>query len=189
MLDFEAELNRLLSQESEPLPPDEWTELARAEQALLNKVSKKQSELGVQVEEIYDLVQETTQLRNALKAEADRAFSLAGAIVGLCDLLEDIYAYAVSGGDEEWARQMSLIWKNAGRRLEAGGIIRLGEVGQPLDPSIHTVLSAAPSKFPRECLARVLQSGYRYQGAVLRKASVVLSLGEEETTNEPYRGD
>jgi molecular chaperone GrpE (heat shock protein) len=61
---------------------------------------------------------------------------------------------------------------------------RLGEEGQLLDPEIHRVQTAAASPLPREHVARVLQSGYRYLGDVLRRAAVIISTGEESAEEE-----
>lgn len=179
MLDFKQELNHLLEQEAHPLPGDALAETALAGQRLLTTLGKKQSELSLQVEEIYDIVgnMDTAALQEAMLAEKQRADSLAEAAVGLCDILEDFCAYARDSGDAALERQGRMMWDNAGSLLERCGFARLGEAGQPLDPEIHTVRSAAASSLPREHVARVLQSGYRYRGTVARKAAVVASLG------------
>jgi molecular chaperone GrpE (heat shock protein) len=179
MINFEAELNKLLERESGPLPQSELAELAAAEQKLLASLYQKQTDLSLQVEEIYDLAKEadTRVLQEALEAEKTRANRLAGAAVGLADMLEDFCVYAGESGSEELAAQAVLLWKNSGALLGGCGITRLGEEGQPLDPEIHTVKAAAPSPLPREYVARVLQSGYRYLGEVVRKAAVQVSTG------------
>jgi molecular chaperone GrpE (heat shock protein) len=55
----------------------------------------------------------------------------------------------------------------------------LGEAGESLNPRIHTVQASVESPLPQEQVVRVLQSGYAYQNAVLRKAAVVVSRGQE----------
>lgn len=182
MLDFKRELNRLLEQEAHPLQGDALAETALAGQRILTALGKKQSELSMQVEEIYDIVEslDTAALQEALRAETQRADTLAEAAVGLCDILEDFCAYSRESGNEELEKQGQMMWSNAGRLLERCGFARLGEDGQPLDPEIHKVRSAAASPVPREHVARVLQSGYRYRGAVVRRAAVVASKGMEE---------
>jgi molecular chaperone GrpE (heat shock protein) len=99
-------------------------------------------------------------------------------------MLEDFCAYARQSGSEALEHQARLLWKNSDVLLEGCGITRLGEEGQPLDPAIHTVQAAAPSAFPREHVAQVLQSGYRYLGALVRRAVVVVSAGTQETEQE-----
>lgn len=186
MLDFKHELHKLLQQETQPLPQDELAEIAQAGRLLLSSLNKKQSDISLQVEEIYDIVgnMDTAALQEALQAEKGRAGELAAAVVGLCDILEDFRAYAAGAGEPELEEQARLMWKNAGRLLERCGFIRLGDEGQPLDPEIHTVQSAVSSPVPREHVARVLQSGYRHLGTVVRRATVVVSKGMEDITNE-----
>jgi molecular chaperone GrpE (heat shock protein) len=189
MMDFEAELNKLLARESGPLPQSELAELAAAEQNLFASLNQKQTDLSLQIEEIYDLAKEadTRVLQEALETEKIRANRLAGAAVRLSDMLEDFCVYAAESGSEELAAQAVLLWKNSGALLEGCGITRLGEEGQPLDPEIHTVKAAAPSFLPREHVSRVLQSGYRYLGEVVRKAAVLVSTGTSPPNVEDVR--
>jgi molecular chaperone GrpE (heat shock protein) len=186
MLDFKRELNKLLDQETRPLPKDEFAEIALAGQRVLAALDKKQSEISLQVEEIYDIVgnMDTAALQETLQSERRRADVLAGAVVGLCDSIEDFCAYAGDSGDTALAEQARVMWNNSADLLARCGFVRLGDVGRPLDPEIHTVQSAAPSSFPREHVTRVLQSGYRYLGTVVRKAVVVVSKGTEEKPDE-----
>jgi molecular chaperone GrpE (heat shock protein) len=185
-VDFEAELEKLLAREGEPLPGSELVEFAAAEREFLTALNKKHTDLSLQVEEIYDLVKEgdTRVLQETLEAEQNRSGRLAGAAVGLCDLLEDFCAYARQSGSGDLEQEARLLWRNSGALLESCGITRLGEEGQPLDPAIHRVQAAVPSALPREHVTRVLQSGYRYLGAIVRRAVVVVSAGQEETEEE-----
>jgi molecular chaperone GrpE (heat shock protein) len=186
MLDFKQELSKLLEQEAQGLPKDEFAEIALAGRQILVSLDKKQAGLSLQVEEIYDILgnMDITALQETLRTEQRRAGVLAGTVVGLCDVLEDFCAYARDSGDAALGEQARILWKNAGNLLERCGFARLGEIGQPLDPEIHTVQSAAISPLPQEHVTQVLQSGYRYLGAVVRKAVVVLSKGMGETENE-----
>jgi molecular chaperone GrpE len=186
MVDFEAELEKLLAGESEPLPLSELAEVLAENRAVLEAVNKKQADVSLQVEEIYDLVKDadTRELQGILNAERNRAQQLLETALGLSGLLEHFCVYAGQSGSEELARQGLLLWRDSQRLLESCGITRLGEAGQPLDPALHTVQSAAASEFPRESVARVLQSGYRYLGRVLRKAVVVVSTGPAPSAPE-----
>lgn len=186
MFDFKQELNKLLEQETQPLPMDTLTEAALAEQKILASLGKRQSELSMQVEEIYDIVEniDNAALQEAMQTEKQRADTLAGTVVSLCDVLEDFCAFARDSGDAELDKQARMMWSNTGRLLERSGFVRIGEVGQRLDPEIHTVRAAAASSVPREHVAQVLQSGYRYMGVVARRAVVLLSEGMGETADE-----
>jgi molecular chaperone GrpE (heat shock protein) len=186
MVDFEAELAKLLAGEQEPLPGYELAEVLTEGRNLLEALNKKQSDLSLQVEEIYDLAKEADvrELREVLNVEKGRVTQLLEAAAGLSDLLEHFCVYAGQSGSAELERQGRLLWQNSRLLLEDCGITRVGEAGQPLDPFLHTVQSAVASEFPREHIARVLQSGYRYMGMVLRKAVVVVSTGDIQTETE-----
>jgi molecular chaperone GrpE (heat shock protein) len=180
MLDFEAELERLLSRETGRLPRYELVELASAGQEVLAELNKRQAEVSLQIEEIYDLVKEQEGLREAAEAEKVRANRLVLGAIGLADLLEDFCSFAKQSGSEDLNHQAELLWEKACGILSGCGIIPFGEAGQFLDPQIHTVKAGAASPFPREQVVQVLQRGYACQGALVRKASVVVSRGPEE---------
>ncbi|MFP3040311.1 nucleotide exchange factor GrpE [Treponema primitia] len=194
MLDFEIELNKLLSGEVEQLPRYEIAqavEMAALGQDLADDLRKKQTDVSLQVEEIYDLLKEQntlagenrhvmTVLQEALETEKKRADTLALGTIALCDLLENFCTYAQQSGSEELKNQADILWTQSGRLLADNNIVRLGAEGQPLDPRIHTVQKGVESPFPREQVLELLQSGYTYKNALVRKASVVVSLGTGE---------
>ncbi|GHV84986.1 hypothetical protein AGMMS50230_05940 [Spirochaetia bacterium] len=182
MLDFEAELNKLLSREVEQLPRYEFAqtvEIAALGKNLLEDLQKKQTDVSLQVEEIYDLLKEqnTKGLQDALEAEKNRADALAHTAIALCDLLEDFCAYARQSGSEELKHQADLLWSQSGYHLAENSIVRFGTEGESLNPQIHTVQKGMESTFPREQVLEVLQSGYVYKNALVRKATVVVSVG------------
>jgi molecular chaperone GrpE (heat shock protein) len=181
MLDFETELNKLLSREREMLPRYEFAELAAAGQKLLVELDRKQTDVSLQIEEIYDLSKERRDLDESLKSAKAAKNQLVAAAVGIADLIEYFHAYARRSGSEDLKNQAGVMWQNAVLLLSGCGIFRFGEAGEPLDPQIHTVKASAQSSFPRESVAEVLQSGYVSQNSVLRKAAVVVSLGPEDT--------
>ncbi|MDR1030934.1 MAG: nucleotide exchange factor GrpE [Treponema sp.] len=179
MMNFEDELNKLLACETERIPPYEAAELVAAGQELLKELNKKQTDVSLQIEEIYDLVkeQDTRSLQTTIDAEKERANQLVFAAMALSDLLEDFCTYAVQSGSEELKHQASLLWEHSDSILETRGIRRFGMAGETLNPQIHTVKASVESPFPREQVVKVLQSGYVYQGMLLKKAAVVVSRG------------
>ena len=194
MINFEAELVKLLAQESKPVLQSELTELAAVGEHLLSTLNKKQADISLQVEELYDLTKESdnTSLLESIKDEKARAAMTVRTAIGLSDLIDDFYEFAKQSGSEDLARQAVLMRKKADVLLEKCGTTRLGEEGQALDPEIHAVQSGAASRIPREHVAKVLQSGYRYLGAIVRKATVVVSIGRdaylERRKEEPSQG-
>jgi molecular chaperone GrpE (heat shock protein) len=175
MLDFRAELEKLLAMEEEPLPENEAA-------GILKVFNQRQIDIAMQAEEIYDIVKDAdnSELTEALRNERKRSAGMAQAVMGLCDIIEDFHAYAAQNGGEALARQALMMWRNTARLLEGCGMCRIsepGESGFPFDTAIHKAQSAAPSSYPRETVVRVLRSGYRQNGEVIRKAAVVVSSG------------
>jgi molecular chaperone GrpE (heat shock protein) len=183
-MDFKAELDKLLARETGSFPENEGAGLAAADRELLAELNKKQDDTSLQIEEIYDLVKEQGLLRETLGAEKTRADRLAMAAMGLSDLLEDFYAYAGQSDSGELRHQAQLLWEKAGGLLSGCGIVRFGEAGEPLNPRMHRVEASAESTFPREQIIRVLQSGYLYQNALIRKTAVVVSRGQDNGSTE-----
>ena len=185
-MDFEAELTKLLAQEPMPLPQSEFTELSAVGNKLLQTLDKRQVDISLQIEELYDLARESdnTALQEVMQREKTRADSTIRTAVGLSDLIDDFYEFSLQSGNKDLEHQAHLMRKKADGLLAECGITRLGETGQPLDPEIHSVKSGITSVIPREHVAKVLQSGYRYQGALLRKAAIVVSKGPESSCFE-----
>ncbi|GMO39184.1 MAG: hypothetical protein Ta2F_15580 [Termitinemataceae bacterium] len=206
MLDFEAELNKLLYAESEALLQYEFApmfEAAALGQNLLDDLNKNQADVSLQVEEIYDLIkdQDTKVLQELITAEKTLSYNLAYTAISLCDLLEDFCAFARQSGNEELKHQADILWSQSAQLLVSNNIIRFGGEGQLVNPQIHTVQKAVKSDLPCEQVIEVLQSGYSYNNAIVRKAAVVVSLGsgepleqseplykEESTVNEQNNG-
>jgi molecular chaperone GrpE (heat shock protein) len=184
MINFEAELDKLLSLENGKLPQYEFAEFAAAGRELLADLNRKQTGTSLQIEEIYDMVKEQDSLREKADAEKLRADQLVLAAVGLSDLLEDFCAYARRSGSEALRGQARLLWEKAGGILSGCGILRFGAEGQTLNPQLHTVKAGAESPFPREQVAELLQSGYAYRNSVIRKAAVVVSRGQNDGKTE-----
>ena len=182
MLDFKNELDKLLELEAEPLAQTPLEELARSQAQLFSSLDKRQTDISLQVEEVYDIVREldASELRESLKKEKERLQKLLEALIFMCDMIEDFCAFARKSGDESLLRQAELMRKNVDGMLQSRGVTRFGEAGQRLDPEIHSVRGTAVSKLPKEHVANVIQSGYYYMGNVIRKASVILSAGTEE---------
>jgi molecular chaperone GrpE (heat shock protein) len=177
MINFEAELDKLLSRESGGLSCHELAEFAAADRELLTALARKQTDFSLQIEEIYDLVKERELLQKNAQTEKDRADRLVQAALSLSDLLEDFYAYAGQSGDGALQHQAKLLWESAGSILSGCGILRFGERGQTLDPRLHTVKAGVESPLPKEQVVELLRSGYAYQDFVIRRAAVVVSRG------------
>ncbi|GMO28993.1 MAG: hypothetical protein Ta2B_09930 [Termitinemataceae bacterium] len=183
MLNFEIELNKLLLRETEPPLYSIFApavEMASLGNDILKDLQKRQTDVSLQVEEIYDLLkdQDTHILAEAYQSEKKQADSLALASVAICDLLEDFCAYARQSGNEDLQHQADILWRKSEQLLASSNLVRFGTTDQLLNPQIHTVTKGVESSHPREMVLQVLQSGYLYKNDIIRKAAVVVSLGQ-----------
>ena len=171
-MDFAAELQLLLHEE-EPPPIDPLTELALTQAGILDNIQKNNENLSLQVEEIYDIIKEADENAKELKNAVKRENALLSALVGLCDLLDSLLPYT-----QEHSQTIAAKKEEA---TDLCGLERLGLPGERMDPRLHTAASAEYSGAPPESIIRVLESGYAYRGKVIRKATVIISKGEENT--------
>ena len=68
------------------------------------------------------------------------------------------------------------------RDLEASGLERVGEVGEPFDPNHHEAIGSLPaeSKDHDHTVGTVLQVGYKFGGALLRPARVQVRMRHDD---------
>ena len=173
-MDFALELQKLLNEEEIPLQ-NPLEEIAKSQLNMLEKVTKNSSEISLQVEEIYDIIKDSEENAREIKNAAKREETLLGGFIAINDLLDSIIQYMPN-------TDMSHIKVINGRRdevLSACGIEKTGFTGQKLEPKLHTVASAEQSEAPHETITQVLESGYTYRGNITRKATVIVSKGNE----------
>ena len=173
-MDFAAELQKLLDAEESP-PFDPLVEVARAHEEMLGAISKSGAGISMQIEEIYDIVKEENENSKELKNAAKRESQLRASLIAMTDLLDSLLQY----NQNSVAVHAEAIAAKREETLNACGIERIGNLGQVLDPRMHTVASAEESEAPFESVTRVLESGYLYNVNVARKATVIISKGSE----------
>jgi molecular chaperone GrpE (heat shock protein) len=179
-LNFKEELEKLLAEEEMPLlPGGALAELAAENNRLNADLKKSQSDITLQIEEIYELAQGLNGDSERLREKKKQAGILTETVIGLCDMLEDFFMFAEASGGE-LAKQAAIMQKNADALLEKCGILRTGRAGEPLNLEGYTVVSAGFSQdIPKGHVLKILRSGYAYSGKVIRKAAAVASVGEE----------
>ena len=185
MFDYKKELAKLLADEPAAPMTDDFSVLISEGSRLLAAFEKKQEDISLQIEEIFDIVHSNSEADTALSAEKAQAKRFINAIIGLSDMIEVFLHFSEQSGNAGHAEQARIMWSNANALLGECALSSFGDVGSPLDPALHSVHAAVNSAYPDEHIASVLQSGYRYKGSVLRKASVVVSTGAPP---DPGRG-
>ena len=173
-MDFAVELRKLLNSEKTPVL-DPMAELARAQAGALEAIYKNNSDVSMQVEEIYEIIKEADENVKEVKNAAKREHLLLAALVAMDDLLDSLLRQTQCSGN---AHAEAIAAKRE-EVLRACGVEKTGYPGQRLDPSIHTVASAEYCDAPYESVTRVLESGFIYKGDTHRKATVIISKGSE----------
>jgi molecular chaperone GrpE (heat shock protein) len=182
-LDFIRELERLLAQEPAPVA-DELTELAAGYTRLLAELTRKASDISLQVEEIYDIIKDNSEASQAATESIRREASLVNSIIAICDIVENFEQFARAVPD--LAQQAEVIRQQCDDALTACGITRIGTPGDAFNNKLHSVGAAVFSAYPFEHVAQVLHSGYEYRGKILRKAAIAVSKGAMDNAADSW---
>ncbi len=140
---------------------------------------------GPTTSELIDLLrQERADFRNYRRrvtderaAEEERLRGLA--LEPILPLLDDLgRAVAEIPPDLEehpWARGIAMLRSRLESTLAGLGLVAVGTVGEPFDPSRHEAISLEPDPAATgEDVAQVIRPGYRLGGRLLRPAEVVV---------------
>lgn len=84
----------------------------------------------------------------------------------------DVDVAAVSASD--LLDGLQLVERKLVKELERAGLERVGDVGEPFDPNHHEAVASLPASAEDQdhTVGAVLQTGYRFGGALLRPAKV-----------------
>lgn len=79
---------------------------------------------------------------------------------------------------------VELVERKLLRELEGAGLERVGQPDEPFDPSVHEAVGTRPADSAERdhTVADIVQTGYRFAGALLRPAKVVVRMwmGDED---------
>lgn len=167
-MNFTAELKKLIKAEQQPLR-DPLSELASAQAALLENIQKDNSDLSLQVEEIYDIIKTSDDNAKKIFTLEKRENLLLSSMISLNNLIDDLLPYI-----QDHAMAVSAKREEA---INACDLEQTGFIGERFDPKLHTAASAEFNEAMFETIIRVLENGYTYHGKVLKKAVVILSKG------------
>ncbi len=74
--------------------------------------------------------------------------------------------------DNDWAKGVAQIAKQAEETLRSFGVEAFGEVGDAFDPNLHDAIGYEEGEGEEDVIAEVLQKGYRSGDRVIRHAMV-----------------
>lgn len=122
---------------------------------------------------------ENVRRRAAADSERAREAGLDSAVLSVLAVFDDL-GRALEVADEEDPAKIipgvRAVRDSLERNLEALGIVRVGDVGDPFDPDLHEALTAMPTDDPAqsETIAQVFQAGFRRGDRLVRPARVVV---------------
>jgi hypothetical protein len=156
MFDFNLELEKLKSAIPHELIKPFTVSEERCTAEKISELSGKLKDVSLQVEEIYEIVENNSPDSGLIKTLMD-----------VCELLEaNLTEFDADGAGKRKLREI----------LNEGGITVLGAVGERLNPEIHrTVGAEILNNILPEQVIQVVQTGYSYENKVIRKAKVIVT--------------
>jgi molecular chaperone GrpE (heat shock protein) len=105
-------------------------------------------------------------------------------LTGIMDHVYALHQAAVRSGQPELARQIGLFQRACRDLARRIGLVPFApEEQQPFDPNMHHVADAEAPSAPGTPIARIMATGYTYQGQLIRRALV--SFGSKTSTPAP----
>ncbi|HET7459617.1 MAG TPA: nucleotide exchange factor GrpE [Longimicrobium sp.] len=161
-------------------PPDDgvagqWDEVTRN----LARLGKQQLRINQTVELLETQLAEARERGDEHRREAGRlreqAAATARKLLELVDTLDDVAVLARQIGDPKWLAHLERFITRALRVLEQVGLTEIPALGEAFDAEEHDALDTAErhgDQAPYQ-VVQVIRRGFRYNGAVLRRAEVI----------------
>lgn len=103
-----------------------------------------------------------------------RSRSLAVAVLGFVEILDEVVDAADRSADEAMHGRAQRLREGVGRLLALFGLSEINDVGRPVDETQHEVVNRVPSDgHPTGTVVTVVQRGFAYHGQPVRRAQVV----------------
>jgi molecular chaperone GrpE len=107
-------------------------------------------------------------------------------VSNILDALDDfervLQLDSASASAEDVIKGVELVERKLLRELESAGLERVGCVGDPFDPNHHEAVGSLPAQTEEEdhTVGAILQSGYKFGGALIRPAKVQVLMWQTE---------
>ena len=112
-------------------------------------------------------------------------------VSNILDALDDfervLQLDSASASAEDVIKGVELVERKLLRELESAGLERVGRVGEAFDPKHHEAIGSLPAGTEEEdhTVGAILQSGYKFGGALIRPARVQVLMWQNEGSQEP----
>ena len=112
-------------------------------------------------------------------------------VSNILDALDDfervLQLDSASASAEDVIKGVELVERKLLRELESAGLERVGRIGEAFDPKHHEAIGSLPAETEEEdhTVGAILQSGYKFGGALIRPAKVQVLLWQTEGSQGP----
>jgi molecular chaperone GrpE len=190
---IDAELKRLEPIDLDQLPSDpaptsalaQWDELTKALARMGKQQLRANQNAELALERLTPVLAEAEENLRALREQCDEyrrrlqtaqrdARETRLAALAVIDMLDDLMVMARQRGDPQWVTRVERL---AGRTLDSLAAMGLAEIpaaDRPFDEQVHEAVDTT-DRGDRDpyLVVEVIRRGFRYDGAVLRRAQVV----------------
>jgi len=131
-------------------------------------------ELDTLRDEVRAAQHEAEEQRELQAALQHRSRSLAVAVMGFVEVLDDVIDAGSVSTDDAVRERTQRLCDGVGRLLALFGLSEINGVGGPVDETQHEVVRrVAPNGHPAGTVAEIVQRGFAYHGQTVRRAQVV----------------
>jgi pilus assembly protein CpaF len=131
-------------------------------------------ELDTLRDEVRAAQYEADELRELQAALQQRSRSLAVAVMGFVELLDDVIRSGRESPDEAMRERATRLGDGVSRLLALFGLTEINGVGRPVDDALHEVVRRVPANGQGSgAIVEIVQRGFAYHGQTVRRAQVV----------------
>jgi len=139
----------------------------------LKKIETGQKEIVLQIDTLSESI---------LDDSFDESRVWAESLIGVLDVIEDFYRFALASPDSPYAEQAKIMWQTAQDSTNELEVI--DEEGKIFDFRKHlTEGTDCDPEMPNGYVIKTLKCGYEYKGEVLRRASVIVNRQPTQSKN------
>ncbi len=145
----------------------------------LQKNDKRQMEMSLILEEIYENIQEISETAEENEKDQKISQQMILSMVSLIDVIEDFYILYSKKDDSTFASQTEVLWNTIMKKSSLIGLTRISDEKTPSDIMLNTIVATEwDSTLPSGYIIRTLRSGYLYNNMVIRKSEVIVNKPE-----------
>lgn len=167
----------LAAEEAEHAPPllEQWDQVSKN----LARLGKQQLRANQAAEFLEGQLREAKELADEHRRESVRlreeARQTAGRTLGIVDTLDDVMVLARQSANAKWLSHLERLTQKTLLILEEIGLAEIAAEGEPFNPEVHEALDTVERSDgqPAYQVVQVVRRGFRYRGAVLRRAEVI----------------